>query len=60
MQKVKIENDQEFSAFVFTTYIKSAMQNVEDYLKKQDKMTLPPKIRVPVKNYYIPEIDISE
>ena len=60
MSKAEMENGKQFWAFGSTQYYQSAVDNFEEYLKKQDKMTLPPKIRAPVKNYYTPEIDISE
>ena len=36
------------------------MMNVKKYLKKKDKMSLPLKIIMPLTNYYLPEIDISQ
>ena len=42
MRKFEIENSQEFWAFESHQYVQEALQNVEEYLKKQENMPLPP------------------
>ena len=60
MQKVEMENVQEYWAFEANQYVQEYVQNVEYYLKKQDKIPPSPKIRAPLTKYYRPEMDISE
>ena len=59
MRQVELENGQMCWAFGSAQYVKSAVQNVEDYLAKKGK-SLPAKASTPLSSQYRPELDTTE
>jgi len=58
VSKVTLENGVHAWAFSSARYIKSAVQNVKDYLKLK-KLSLPSKANAPMSSGYRPELDTS-
>jgi len=58
VSKVTLENDVHAWAYSSARYIKSAVQNVKDYLKLK-KLSLPTKANSPMTSGYRPELDTS-
>ena len=59
MRQVELENGTKVWAFGSTQYVKSAVDNVETYLKKRGK-ALPARVSTPLSSNYRPELDTSE
>jgi hypothetical protein len=64
VRKVQLDNGVECWAFGSSQYVKSAVENVETYLKKQEKLgnskwKLPKKAETPMQTSYRPELDVS-
>ena len=58
MRKVMMENGANAWAFGSLQYVQAAMNNVEEYLKKQN-LKLSPNAKAPFTSNYQPELDIS-
>ena len=61
IRKVTMENGVEAWAFSTSQYIRSAVKNVEEYLKKRGdgRWFLPAKAETPIQSTYRPELDVS-
>ncbi len=59
LRKVKLDNGVNCWSFGSAQYVKSAVTNVETYLKKRGE-SLPARAKTPLSNGYRPEVDISE
>ena len=61
VRKVQLDNGVECWAFSSSQYVKSAVNNVEEYLSKHDnpKWKMPKKAETPLQTSYRPELDVS-
>ena len=59
VRKVQLENGVECWAFSSSQYVQAAVKNVEEYLSKQEKWSMPAKAETPMVSTYRPELDVT-
>ena len=58
-RKVELVNGVEAWSFSSTQYVKAAVENVENYIKKEGRWQLPPNSNTPLTTSYRPELDVT-